>query len=150
MKCIWILSQLATPIIAVLVAYVAWQQWRVARNKLRLDLFDRRYRVYEATGKFLWAILDPEKFEESKVREFDRGTSDAQFLFKLKVLEYLKQIRICPYERDIYYHKAKKLPPCEDITSITKAFHDRTCWLSEQLVEMNKVFEPYVGFSNIK
>ncbi|MBH1745214.1 hypothetical protein I5V28_05150 [Stenotrophomonas maltophilia] len=28
--------------LAAMVAYVAWQQWRTARNKLKADLFDRR------------------------------------------------------------------------------------------------------------
>jgi hypothetical protein len=38
------------------VAIVAALQWRVADNKLRLDLFDRRYKVYDATRKFLVTI----------------------------------------------------------------------------------------------
>ncbi|CAQ45457.1 TPA: hypothetical protein ACKP89_000525 [Stenotrophomonas maltophilia] len=29
------------------VAYVAWQQWRTARNKLKADLFDRRFAAFE-------------------------------------------------------------------------------------------------------
>jgi hypothetical protein len=40
-------------IIAGAVAAVAWLQWWVALNKLRLDLFDRRYKVYDATREFL-------------------------------------------------------------------------------------------------
>lgn len=31
--------------LAVAVAYVAWQQWRTARNKLKSDLFERRFKV---------------------------------------------------------------------------------------------------------
>ena len=45
-------------VVAISVAVVAWLQWWVALNKLRLDLFHRRYRVYEATRKFLAAILE--------------------------------------------------------------------------------------------
>jgi len=29
-------------------AYIAIQQWRTNKNKLRLDLFDRRWAVFEA------------------------------------------------------------------------------------------------------
>jgi hypothetical protein len=39
---------IATLFLSVAVAVIAWQQWRVADNKLRLDLFDRRYKVYDA------------------------------------------------------------------------------------------------------
>jgi hypothetical protein len=33
-----------TLVVGISVAVVAWLQWRVALNKLRLDLFDRRYK----------------------------------------------------------------------------------------------------------
>lgn len=33
-------------LVAAIVAYVAWQQWRTAHNKLAIDLFDRRYALY--------------------------------------------------------------------------------------------------------
>jgi hypothetical protein len=44
---------IATFVLSLAVGCVALAQWRVARNKLRLDLFDRRYKVYEATQTFL-------------------------------------------------------------------------------------------------
>ena len=34
------LGQIAASIIGVAVVIIAWQQWQVCRNKLRLDLFD--------------------------------------------------------------------------------------------------------------
>jgi hypothetical protein len=36
-----------TAIIAALVAVIAWLQWRTAQEKVLLDLFDRRFAVYE-------------------------------------------------------------------------------------------------------
>ncbi|PYJ41035.1 MAG: hypothetical protein DME80_14400, partial [Verrucomicrobia bacterium] len=56
---IWLtaISQIGTLIIGIAVVVVAWQQRQIARHKLRLDLFDRRYKVYEATRKFLSIIL---------------------------------------------------------------------------------------------
>ena len=35
-------------IVAVIVAYVAIRQWLTARNKLKLDLFDKRLAIYTA------------------------------------------------------------------------------------------------------
>lgn len=49
------------------VAIIAALQWRVADNKLRLDLFDRRYKVYDATRKFLGAICREGKFTDSEL-----------------------------------------------------------------------------------
>ena len=39
--------------IGLVGGFFVWRQWRVARNKLRLDLFDRRWKIYEATSKFV-------------------------------------------------------------------------------------------------
>jgi hypothetical protein len=39
---------IATLFLSVAVAVITWQHWRVADNKLRLDLFDWRYKVYDA------------------------------------------------------------------------------------------------------
>jgi len=43
----------ATVFLSFAVVIIAWRQWRVVRNELRLDLFDRHYKVYEATSKFV-------------------------------------------------------------------------------------------------
>jgi len=70
-----------TLVLDISVAIVAWLQWWIALNKLRLDLFDRRYKVYDATRTFLAAILREAKFTNSKLFEFYAGTSDAEFLW---------------------------------------------------------------------
>jgi hypothetical protein len=57
---------IATFALSVAVACVAWAQWRIARNKLRLDLFDRRWQVYAATRTFVDGILnDPARDVDS-------------------------------------------------------------------------------------
>lgn len=47
------------PIIAGLVGVVAWRQWRTARNKLALDLFDRRLAAWTT----IQAALDTRRQE---------------------------------------------------------------------------------------
>jgi hypothetical protein len=42
-----------TALIALIVAGITFGQWRVARAKLKLDLFDRRYKIFHQT----WAAL---------------------------------------------------------------------------------------------
>jgi len=83
---------IATLFLSIAVVIIAWQQWQVARNKLRLDLFDRRCKVYEATMKFLAEIARKTTFEDSQLVEF-YPTSDASFFFRADVVDYLSQIR---------------------------------------------------------
>ena len=84
---------IATVVISLAITYIAWQQWQIARTKLRLDLFDRRYKVYDATRKFLAGILRDATFTDSQLFEFYAGTSDAEFLFASDVMDYLAQLR---------------------------------------------------------
>ncbi|TBF41478.1 hypothetical protein [Rhizobium leguminosarum] len=42
-----VLAALLTPTIALAVAWISFQQWRTARSKLTLDLFEKRYAVYQ-------------------------------------------------------------------------------------------------------
>jgi hypothetical protein len=46
------LSAWGTPIIALIAGgwggYIAWRQWHTAQNRLRLDLFDKRFAAYAA------------------------------------------------------------------------------------------------------
>jgi len=50
------LTALMTPTIAVAVAWVSFQQWKTARAKLNLDLFDRRYAVYRGATDALRVV----------------------------------------------------------------------------------------------
>jgi hypothetical protein len=90
------------PVIAVCVAYVAFQQWRTARDKLRLDLFDRRLSNYQsiaATVRAYLAAVRDLKFpnaESSEVStqhdEFWSLYDSARFLFGPDVCDCLDDI----------------------------------------------------------
>ena len=47
------LQVIVTAGIAVLGLMIAWRQYQTARSKLRLDLYDRRYRVYTDLTAFI-------------------------------------------------------------------------------------------------
>lgn len=64
----WILGVL--PIItSCAVAYIAWAQYKTNKNKLRLDLYNRRFAVYDKTLAYYQAYysrdLDNEALRES-------------------------------------------------------------------------------------
>ena len=140
----------ATLVVACAVAYVAWQQWQIARHRLRLDLFDRRYKVYDATRKFLSIILREARFEEAQLFEFYAGTSDTEFLFDSAVVDYLEQVR----KRAVHMRTAQRvyehMPVGDERSRHVQAEHDDLLWLTDQLTAMSKVFSPYLAFSHVK
>ncbi len=52
-----VFQALLTPTIALIAVGIGIAQWWTARNKLKLDLFDRRWAVYMATRDLLTEIF---------------------------------------------------------------------------------------------
>src|SRR5215469_1120688 len=84
---------IATLVLGVAVGCVAWLQWRVARSKLRLDLFDRRYKIYEATQTFVDSINNDPQHVDSYLNAFNTGMSNAAFLFGADIVSYIQLVR---------------------------------------------------------
>jgi hypothetical protein len=88
-----ILQALAVPTIAVAGAWIAVQQMLIARTKLRHDLYDRRFAVYEAARKLLVEIIQQGHPSREQVREYVIKTADATFLLNDEIAKYLEKIR---------------------------------------------------------
>ena len=85
-------------VLAVIAAFGAWigacQMW-IARERLRLDAFDRVYNrravaIYEATRKFLGDVFND--MSEEKIRAYGLCTLDAEFLFDENMYNYLREV----------------------------------------------------------
>jgi hypothetical protein len=150
-RAVTLFFSIATLFLSIAVVVIAWQQWRVAESKLRLDLFDRRYKVYDATRKFLSVIIREARFTNSDLFEFNAGTSDAQFLFKPDVAEYLAEIRRQALHLRTTRELLKKPRITDDeLARLAQAENDDLSWLGDQIIAMTKVFAPYLGFANVR
>jgi len=85
------LTALLTPIVAFLGIYIAYQQWKTAENKLKHELFDRRFSVYDAARTFLMSIAESHKsIELLKAQcEFFSKTREAKWLLNTTIADYL-------------------------------------------------------------
>jgi len=84
-----VLSALLTPIIAIIAAYIACQQWRTNRNKLKLDLFDRRFAVYDAARNLVRDVLTQAHLSDEQLLTFRAKTGEASFLLNQGIARYL-------------------------------------------------------------
>lgn len=74
-------SAIATPTIAVLVAIITCGQWVTNRARLRHELFDRRYEIYQKISAFVVRVLQSGRVEPGGDSEFLRQTKQAYFAF---------------------------------------------------------------------
>ncbi len=87
-----ILQALLTPIIGVIAAYVAWQQYRLARQKHHIDIFNRRMQIYKITIAFLVKCEKTYSIAEDDFYMWLQDVADAEFLFGKEILDLLSDI----------------------------------------------------------
>lgn len=137
-------SALLTPVIAIIALYVAYAQWRTARNKLKLDLFDRRFVIYEAVRKIIGNILVRGNVDDKNLFEFLSGMHASKWLFDDSVAEY--------FEKGIY-HKLVDLQTLEhelpgltgvDRSDNIKKQAELKKWLSKQYDVIDRMLKRYL------
>lgn len=88
-------------IIAGIVGWIAYQQWRTAKDKLALDLFDRRFAAHRALTESIRAWSnEPYRVAEQVVfrppsphsTQLNRDIAEARFLFGEDVRQDLAEI----------------------------------------------------------
>ncbi len=90
---IQLLQALLTPVVAILAVTIAFFQWRTGHQKMVIDLFDRRMKIYTDCRDVLRPIVSsPSATTDQNGIDFIRASADAEFLFGEKVVEYLEKV----------------------------------------------------------
>lgn len=139
------LAALLTPTVAILGSFIAYRQWRLAQNKLKFDLFDRRFSVYQAAQILLASIMTNGKVKDEEVFKFMVATREAKWLLNASVAEYLDKH---------LYHKAIELQALaselegvgvgEERTTNVHAQADIKKWFLAQYEVLDEKFAPYL------
>ena len=80
-------------IVAAAIASFAWRQWRIAQDKLRLDLFDKRFAVWSSLLALFVEIWRDRALQLASISAYSAGTASAAFLFDSDVQQYLDRVR---------------------------------------------------------
>ena len=80
-------AAIATTVIAAVVAYFAYQQWRIAQQKVALDIFEKRLARFDAMIDALLPVLQSGTVRPEDVNAFARAQKGAKFLFGAEVEE---------------------------------------------------------------
>ena len=80
-------------VIGIVAASLTWGQWKATRDKLRLDLFEKRYVIYDETQKVLATTLLNGTVTYDEITAYHRKTKGTEFLFEFEVEAYLDELR---------------------------------------------------------
>lgn len=75
------ISRLFIPLIAIIGVFIAWQNFYTNREKIRLDLYDRRFKIYDTIISSLYeSIYGAEDFTREEYSRFFTACDEANFL----------------------------------------------------------------------
>jgi hypothetical protein len=134
-----------TILIGAWAAWTAWQQHRVARDKLRLDLFEKRLAIYEEVKYAITAVRERNQVDLPRFRQ---AAASSVFLFGSDVRAYLEEVYgkllyIAEYGANVRLTAAIVPEHAPEEVAVVE-------WLNAQPEKCVGVFAPYMSFSKAK
>jgi hypothetical protein len=77
-------------VIGLIAAGIAYRQYTVSRAKLNLDLFERRYAIFEKTWEYLSSAVQGGPPVSGFSSPFDNLVPQASFLFGKRIEDYMR------------------------------------------------------------
>lgn len=114
-----VLQALLTPTIGLIAAYMAWQQYRLARQKHDIDIFNRRMQVYKSTVAYLVKCEKTHSISEDDFYQWVMDVADAEFLFGQEIKDLLSDIEGTSSEIVTIDRMNPPVPIDEDYETVT-------------------------------
>ena len=142
---------LITPLVAVITAFIAWQQWLANKRKIDMDLFDRRFHVYEEVQKLLQVVMQDSNISLDNIRDFWRSMPESEFLFGPEISEYIKElhqrgVRLNYFKSQYRDSSQPHLEGYDHNKVVEGAFAENT-WFFEQFEQSKKLFKKCLDIS---
>jgi hypothetical protein len=132
--------KLVTFLVAVAAVLIGWRQYSISQDKLRLDLFEKRFKVFDATRTVLADYIHGETPTWARLQSFAWETADAQFLFGPEVVGYLDEV----------YRRLSRLQAAYKVETAAAEVEALTLWIVEQRDVLPRVMGPYLRFSDVR
>jgi hypothetical protein len=86
------LALMMGPLVAIITAYIAFQQLRTNQQKLNFDFYDRRLAIYNHVRDLLRKIGSDANIDPPEVIKFWHAVAEADFLFDRGIRAYINEI----------------------------------------------------------
>jgi len=130
----------------VITATIAYRQYAVAKAKLKLDLFDKRYAIFQEIWEILSgvALLGTLEFKKRNglYTPFNNLRPKARFLFDAAIADYVDELAT-------HWTKLSAVEPYERPKEAEEKARLQN-WFHEQATSMRERFGPYLNFEKWK
>lgn len=145
---------IATIVIAIYVASIGTFQWFTARDKLRLDLYNRRFDVYLAALDFMQALMVwssvPDTERLPKRIAFIRASRESRFLFAddPRIVQLLDEFNTRSFKVTGYVEELSKyvaIMPKETLAAYDEK-QSSLEWIMASISKIETLMMPYLAF----
>ncbi len=144
-------------VIAMLLAYIAWENYQISKrglkiqnDKLRLDLFEMRLKVFEACQSLFLVTVTNGRPTREELYLFTKGASNCEFLFGKEVKSYIdetrtKGFRLIQVNERLENDRARV--GGEERIQLAEEAANLETWFTEQFSNPTTLFRKYLHFT---
>jgi len=143
-----IFSAALTPLIAVIMGYIAYQQYYVNKSRLRHELYDRRLSVFREVSKFLRSVVSEGKTDYQTLLGFYANSVEALFMFKKEIHEYREDLYNKGMQLIKIHEKLEgewKLEEGENENKLRKEKQELLNWFFNEAKNSREKFKKYLS-----
>lgn len=123
-------------IIALFGGIIAWKQFKLHTHKAKLEIYERRIKIYYETKMFLSKMVREAKVSHSDLSTFYISVTEADFLFDSTIRAYLNEI---------HKRASKFMVELDNVEGDV----DDLVWFKDQLDESVNVFKTSLDLSKL-
>jgi len=128
-------------------ADIAEQQANLANTRMRHDLYDRRFKIYEAARALVVAVFRRVNVTDDEFFAFVSGTADSVFLLDAAMVAYFEEMRINALRLQRMNRLINEPPPVPEPDQ-TNAPHEKAdlgTWFVAQNEILIEKFKPFLA-----
>jgi hypothetical protein len=148
-----VITPIATVIVAGFVALISFLQWRISREKLRLDLYNRRFDIYTRVLDYYQELLKwhgtPEQLALQK--PFIKAVRESRFIFPEDsgVYKFLEEFSTHAFYISSFAETRDALAGTQEQVRLALARTDHVNWILKSMSTLEDKMSPCLRFDSL-
>lgn len=133
-------------IISALGLWIGYLQFLLAKQRSKLDLYDKRYPVFAATMEYLAYIAREGTINQQELIKFLRNSKDVDFFFGQDIQQFLSELYNKGVDLAKYDHKIKgRVLPDDEHGKLVDMESELLEWFLKQFEVSKELFKKYLA-----
>jgi hypothetical protein len=137
-----------TVAVAVVALYITFQQFWLAKEKLKLDLFEKRFAVFAAVRLFLTKVTQIATVSMDDFWKYRVGVAEASFLSGDDVSAFIQEVDSRALQAFTIHEQMRVARSGPEQTKLANELLGDVGWLTSRLPMPRPTFEPYMKFQH--